>query len=416
MPVSRFFSRSSIYQSLATFGFVLLFPGFVLYHDLVARAMIPSVFGGFFSWVGLLLFVLLFVPSVLRITTGAWRGDKYALLITILFIYLGGVVGWHCVLMSSNSEVAAVNQAAQTLILWLSLLFVGVWLSINWPSFRSINWLAFFAALFLLLFYVFTTGSIMYYASSFSDADGVASYQGYARSALVLLLLLVAIAQSNKQTIALFLGGAFILFVLGARSELFAFLAVVPIYLTLAAFRSPRLMVLLIVMFLMLSAVVVFAFEFLTQSRQLQVLNLGEASSWIARQQLMQESWQTILANPLMGKFGGHVHPDGSEGSYAHNILSAWASYGLVGFILILLASIWATISSAFLVIRQSNQNSGVSFAFLLNAAVLLLLLVSKSIFWVLPGLAFGVYLAQRKNIRKTSAKQQTPYQMRYTT
>lgn len=413
MRVSWVFSKSDIYQSLVAIGFVMLFPGFVLYHDLVARAMIPSVFGGFFSPISLLVLVLLFAPSIYRIATSLWRGDKYALLMTALFLYLSIIVVWHLVFMSSTNEVA-VSQAAQTLMLWLSLLFVGVWLSINLNWFRYLNWIVFFIAITLLVFYVFSTGSIMYYAASFTDVDGVASYQGYARSALVSLLLLVAISQSDKQRLMFFLGGVFILFVLGSRSELFAFLAVIPVYLALASFRSPRLVILLIVMFLMLSPVVVFAFEFLTQSRQLQVLNLGGASSWIARQELMEKSWQIILTNPLMGEFGGHVGSDGSTGSYAHNILSAWVSYGLVGFVLILSASIWGTIGSAVMVINQSTKNPSVSFAFLLNAVVLLLLLVSKSIFWVLPGLAFGVYLAQRKNIRKTSAKQQKlPYQMR---
>lgn len=399
------FSKKKSYEFFSALGFILLILGFVIYHDLVGREILPRFLGGFFSWISSAVLFLLMIPSVFLLLSRSRTGDGFAQLIITLYFYIASLIIWHWVWASSVRESAAVYQAANLLMLWVALTFIGLWLPIQMNFIRRSMWLAFYMSASLLFWYVVTTNSVMYHAASFSGVDGVASYQGYARSALVGLLFLIAVSDFHWQRILVYVGGIFILFVLGARSELFSFIAVVPVYFTFSSARSPRMILVLAITFLLLSSAASAYWDWLIQSRQLQVLNLNEASSWLARQQLLIASWQVIAANPLTGDFGSHVRIDGSTGSYAHNILSGWSSYGLIGFFLISIASVWATIASAVLVFRHSTSDKDVAFSFLLNAAVLLLLLVAKSVFWPLPGLAWGFYLAvyKRRAFRRHS-------------
>jgi len=387
-------SRVKVYEAFANIGFVLLFPGFVLYHDLVARQVLPRILGGFFSWVSLILVAGLAVPSMNRLAIAAIRGDNFSRLLIALYCYLLLVIFWHWSFIFSEVQAATVYQAANSLLAWIALTSVGLWISLYNKWIRNVIWLSFLASTALLLLYVLTTGSVMYFAASFSGVEGIASYQGYARTALIGLLFLVAISKTGLQRISVYLGGFFILFLLGARSELLSFLVAVPIYFAIASRRSPRIIMIIIISAFALTAVVSSNWDWFILSRQSQVLNLHESTSWRARQDLLAEAWQIVLDSPVLGDFGGHVRFDESTGAYAHNILSGWVSYGFLGFILILSISIWATAGSGFLLFRESTSDNDISFAFLLNATTLLLLLVSKSIFWVVPGLAWGFYFA----------------------
>jgi hypothetical protein len=51
-------------------------------------------------------------------------------------------------------------------------------------------------------------------------------------------------------------------------------------------------------------------------------------------------------------------------------------------------------IGSAFRVLRGNGRDSLAGFSFMVNASVVVLLAVAKSIFWVVPGLGWGLYLA----------------------
>ena len=102
-----------------------------------------------------------------------------------------------------------------------------------------------------------------------------------------------------------------------------------------------------------------------------------------------------------MGKFGGHVLTEdtgkfekGHAGRYAHNALSAWVSYGVAGFLLYLALTLYGCLATARHVILKRVDEPLWTFAFMLNLVCLLLIIVSKPVFWPLPALGWGV-LAQ---------------------
>jgi hypothetical protein len=386
--------RRTITDAVVGVGFILLFPGFALYHDLVGRSLIPRFLGGFFSWVALGLLVVLLWPGLKRLLSKSLLSEPFARIVLSLLFYLGSVLLLNFATGETEGDQAAVYQAAKVLMLWIALILTGMMLPMRAAWLRKIMWMACTAAVIGLAIYVASTGQPMYYARSFAQIDGIATYQGYARSALVVLFFLAACARPGWQVLFVSLSGSFVLFVLGARSEFFAFLMILPIYQLLLCVRSTRLLVIFSLFVASLSIAIMSYWDWLIQSRQLQVLNLEGASSWIARMAALERALSMIAANPILGDFGAHVTETGSTGRYAHNIFSAWVSYGLFGFIIISVASFWAMIGSAFRVLRGNGRDSLAGFSFMVNASVVVLLAVAKSIFWVVPGLGWGLYLA----------------------
>ena len=136
-------------------------------------------------------------------------------------------------------------------------------------------------------------------------------------------------------------------------------------------------------------------------SRQLEVLDFSSSKSWAGRLALQQIALEQIARNPLVGKFGGHVltedtgkYAKGHTGRYAHNALSAWVSYGLVGFLMYISLTLIGFLVPAYHVVLKQQNTPLWTFAFMLNFVFLLLIIVSKPVFWPLPALGWGV-LAQ---------------------
>lgn len=144
---------------------------------------------------------------------------------------------------------------------------------------------------------------------------------------------------------------------------------------------------------LVISAVALINIEHVLQSRQLQVMDLASASSWQVRENLEARALEQIKDAPLLGVFGGQFLVGQSSGSYAHNVLSAWVSYGAVGFFLILVVS-FIPLAHALRRIILSGESAPIwTFSFMMSSVCCLLMLVSKSVFWPLPALAWGLYV-----------------------
>lgn len=289
----------------------------------------------------------------------------------------------------------AATQSFETIFLWLVLMSIAIYIPIDDAKLR-VTLLIFFGFSFLFLIqFVIETGSLMYFpALLFSSEEAVASYQGFARSALIVSFFLIATSVSLGGRAFLFFAGAFVLFVLGARSEFFAFLSSVIVFELLRSRLSINYLLFWVVFVVGFSFASTLFWGDFVDSRHGQVLDLASSSSWALRTEALNMSVQEISENAIFGSFGSHILPGGEAGLYAHNIFSAWQNYGLLGFLLVLILSTWATVGSI-AAIRRTNGRVAISnYSFLLNFCVLILLLISKSIFWVVPGLAWGLYVA----------------------
>ncbi|WP_111411796.1 hypothetical protein [Billgrantia lactosivorans] len=408
-------SGDALTTRVSAIGFFVLFPGFILYHTLVAMGMIPALLGGLFGVVSVLLFIayLALLPSQLQVLLTTTRGYALATLCFFVYVLLWATLNY--ALSGGSVMRAALTQTVETLVLWLVLFVLGYRVPLDSPRLARAFWIAFALIAGYLMFHVATTGQWMFFARRMLEAeveagDSVSTYQGYARSALVVLLFLIAVSERAMVRAVLIVLGAFVMFVLGARSELYAFLSLSALLLMLWAGMSVKYMFTLLMVVAALIAVVASQFEALAGSRQLQIFDLSGTSSWLARQNLGQRAVEQILANPLLGRFGGHIASAEVTGGYAHSMLSAWVNYGLPGFAMYLGLSLFAFVGAAYRLLFLGDRGAGWVFAFSVNFVCLLLMVLAKPVFWPLPALGWGAFanalVAARQGLGGEEARQ----------
>jgi O-antigen ligase len=403
-------SAKKIAAGVSGVGFFLLFPGFMFYHHLAAMEVIPQFAGGLFGNVAATLFLLfvLLLPFLVK------RIIFYSKIYPILVLcFLSFATVWtftnYMVLEGDYVETAAI-QSVETVVLWSALFFVGMALPIESVVLKKFFLISFFLILIFLLYFFINTGSLMFDARRYYSVEDIATYQGFARSALIILLFLIAVIPSAIFRTLLFLGGIFILFFLGARSELYSFLAIAAVLSVIFSSKNIKYSIAILSGFLVIFLVIQFTFEIIASSRQLQVLELSEEASWIGRQRVQEVALDQIAAHPILGVFGGHVAYFGRTGSYAHNVLSAWVNFGLVGFLSYLYLTIVALLVSTKKVILQRNYAPIWVFAFSINFISFLLIVVAKPVFWPIPALGWGLLIKAISSSKNVSNRSITKY------
>jgi hypothetical protein len=116
-----------------------------------------------------------------------------------------------------------------------------------------------------------------------------------------------------------------------------------------------------------------------------ELLDISRSTSWQTRMSLQSEAIEAILRNPLAGDFAYHVR-ELSAGAYAHNVLSAWAQFGVIGFVLYLAL----IVTFALIAIRHAfSSNPTWQAALGLNVAALVVCM-AEPVFSVVPALGWG--------------------------
>ena len=454
--------------NVAIISFFLLFPGFLFYHQFTAMGLIPSFAAGLFGYVslGALLVFLVLLP---------WNTDwlkkvirnRYVQLVLVFLCFTSVWTLAHYIILNEDYITKASLQSLQTVIFWSCLFLIGLLLPLESNSLRWSFLISFVAILCFLLYYHISTGSDMYNAHRlYGKTADVSTYQGFARSVLITLLLLITVFNSWGSRACFILGGVFILFLLISRSDFYAFLALSVVLCVISGIKQPKYLLLLLLLSLevfMLAEpdisprIGVFVESFsraevvqapstdspsspdeiaqppstdnLSSSdeiaqapipeqtdihvspdtaakparlrRQFEVLDFSSSKSWAGRLALQRIALGQIAENPLTGKFGGHVltedtgkYAKGHTGRYAHNALSAWVSYGIPGFLMYVSLTLIGFLVPAYHIILKQQDTQLWTFAFMINFVCLLLIIVSKPVYWPLPALGWGV-LAQ---------------------
>ena len=454
--------NKKISKTVAIFSFFLLFPGFLFYHQFLAMELIPRFAAGFFGYVslGALLAFLVLLPWdkdwLNKIT-----GSRYVLWVLVLLFYTTTWTIAHYLFLSGDYITKASVQSLETVIFWSCLFLIGLLLPLESKFLRWSFLICFVVILLFLLYFSVSTDANSYYARRiYGQTTAISSYQGFARSVLLTLLLLLAVFNSFRARACFVLGGVFVLFMLSSRSEFYSFLAVCGALCVISGFRQPKYFLLLLLIFLEVITLaapdirprVEVYLERLSQdnavetsavdkpnaadnmaqepvpenpvsadtaaraplsevpaatdkatppgrlNRQFEVLKISSSKSWERRLALQRKAVRQISENPLMGNFGGHVlkqdsgkYAKGHTGRYAHNALSAWVTYGLAGFILYFSLTLTGFLVPAQQVILKRQNAPPWMFAFMVNFVCLLLIIVSKSVYWPLPALGWGV-------------------------
>ena len=447
--------HGDIPATVASVSFFLLFPGFLFYHQFVAMGLIPPFAGGLFGYVslGALLTLLALTPWHTGWLKTAIR-QRYTQWTLAFLVYVSVWTLAHYLLFKGEHISIASAQSLETVILWSSLFLTGLLLPIKS---RPLCWslcISFVVILTYLLYFYASTGASMYNAwQIYGNTTDVSTYQGFGRSVLFTLLALLAILNSLRARAVFIIGGIFVLYMLISRSDFYAFLALSVTLCLIYGTKQPKYFLLLLVICL---EVLLLAAPDITPrigtflearapekaeptpdanklpddgaatipapangqtstlpaddtpkplpriSRQFEVLDFADSKSWAGRLTLQRKAMEQIAENPLMGKFGGHVLMEdtdrfekGHAGRYAHNALSAWVSYGLAGFLMYVSLTLFGVVVCARQVILNRQNDPLWMFAFMVNFVSLLLIIVSKSVFWPLPALGWGM-LAQK--------------------
>lgn len=387
-------------SKIAAISFFLLFPGFLIYHQLLAMELWQPFIRGLYGPVSLasLVAFLVLLPwnrDLLR----ACGKERYVLYVLVFLLYtLVWTVAHYLVQAGENMQLAT-PQSLQTIIFWACLFLTGLLLPLESKALKRMFFAVFLLALLFLLHFSISAGQLTFRANWFYGQWGgdVATHQGYSRSALVILLFLLAVFTGIKVRIGLILSGAFVLFMLASRADFSAFLVVCLALSVIFGIKKPVYFLVAPIFFLVLSGMFLVAaniddrMTMIRLTRQLEIFNLFEATSWANRMKLQEIALEQIAANPLTGQFGGHVTDAGHTGKYAHNVLSAWVSYGFFGFFVylgLIVVAFW--VSARRFVLKRHDAPVWI-FAFLLNFLCLLLVMGARSVYWPLPALGWGL-------------------------
>jgi hypothetical protein len=384
----------TVARRAATLGFLLLFPGFLLYHYAIANGWIPAFLGGLFGAVSLvvaLIAVALF-PFTAHRQLGAARLPGAFIALVIGYFAAWAVVNY--LFIAEPYAAPALRETAAAIGTWIATMFVGLYFTFD--SRRTRRTVVVFALLIVLaLLHAmirFKSPLGPYLTFSGADPDStVSTYQAVGRSIVVTAIFLAAVVGHTRYRIVVLAIAAFFLVLLGSRTDAFTLLALMTVVVLGTVMRVSRPAS-------SLSALLAGAlFVHLTmplflQTRNAEILDLSSSSSWQARQELQTAAVRVIRDNPVLGTFGYHFR-DGGAGYYAHNVLSAWTNFGFLGFVLYLSLLVYFVSVSLWNLLKADRADALWFAAFHLNLAALVQALFAQPVFALLPALGWGVAL-----------------------
>lgn len=373
-------------RAVAGAGFVILYPIFFFYHYLVGMQLIGPILAGLYGPASLTLSAIFLIPLALLLR----RTTFFAAAFYTLIVYCSVWIVYFGFISRDLFVIDEINEQHMSLIVsWIALFSIGLFVPVESTRF---GWITFgmFALMTAAVLFNFDTDYMMFRVLA-ADEDTVASYQGFSRSYFFVSLLLLASARTRPLIIGLWLVSAVCLFAIGARSEFAAFI-IVTVCAVLVRQRGSPFRTTALVGAITFAGVYVLGFtDRFSGSRQLNLLDLAADNSWNAREAMMNFALWQINESPILGIYGGHYLYDMMNvGSEAHNFLSAWVSFGLLGVLLYLgltLAALWIAGTRFF----ANPGDIRTRFALLVAASVAILSLTSKSVFWGEAALAWGI-------------------------
>lgn len=371
--------------------FWILFAGYFFYHFLVARGLIFPVLGGLFGPV--------LAASLPFTLWGAYLASRRlpavfsnGIAITVILLFSWSIF-WLAVHFADDPANSAHPQLALAITFWLGILALSFNIPVFSPLFEKVL-LASLGVMGLLALAFIDASTLM--TETVLDKEA-SSYQGLARG-LMIVGTFVLCAQRNiffRIGVALFTLAA--LFVVGARSELYGFIAGYGAVEAIINRRSLFAQFLLAGLAIVTVWLILQNLDFLAASRQLQIFDLSQSSSWVARQYMFENAQKQVLESPLFGIYGGHWIL--GEGDYAHNALSAWVSLGFPGFFFYVFACLLSVAISLNGLVRDTTSRLA-KLALLINVSNLLLIAVAKPMFWEMPALGWGLAILVVQELR----------------
>lgn len=395
--------------------FLLIFGGFFLYHSLAAFEVIavPLPLGGWWSLANLLTVIVL--GSVFLFSREFSKAQHLPFI--ALFLWVAGVVVWHRYQGNEWQRLDFVfGENAKLLIGWAAFYCVGLYLRLT----RA------FSALVAGLVVTFSLAvPFLIQTDPFSPLDDVrrrfmgevASYQFFANALAFMAIAALAGARSSATQALILLTASTGIFLLGSRSETVGMAVVAGLWLSASWLQSHafpwRLAAGAVAILLVaIGAGLVLNAEAL--NRYMDVFDLTKSQSWQLRSGFHFDGIVDIRTSRFWGEYAGQMkgHPITtiSEqtlafGEYIHNGLSLWRQHGIVPFLLFVSLCTAALVKGTWTVFVTGDSKPETRLLLYVAAYTMLLMLFSKSVYWPMPALAWGIFIsammAERDTVRE---------------
>lgn len=378
----------------AELTFFLLFPGFFAYQTLLGLGLIRAYLGGYFAIVSLLMLPVLLLSYLRRLQAQAFRIHRVDAAFLAYLAYFAAVVA--CNAASADLGIIGYHMLA---IMYLLILFI-LFKSLDFQGRRfQLTQLAGLVAMSAVVFSFSVDGSFYLAALGVArDPDSVATYQGFSRSYLVPLAVMLASTRRAPLRWALYALGVPTLYINTARSEFGALLFLIPLIEFHASRQRMAMLGVLLLLFMLIKFNLDTILAAVPSNRTLELLDLSHSSSVSARHHLTREALRTIALNPILGSYASYA-----GGNYAHNVLSAWVDLGLFGFVgllMLLLFPLGQMAIHGYLLGGRASRDERFVLAWSLLGMTVLLLAMSHYFSDMLIGAALGAYARYRSGRR----------------
>jgi hypothetical protein len=374
----------------AELAFFLLFPGFFAYQTLLGLGVIRAFLGGYFAAVSLLMFPLLLLSYLRRLRARAFQLHAVDAAMLGFLAYFTAVIACN----AASANPATIGYHLLGMIYILSLFIIFKTLDFQSRRFQLTHWIG-LAAMSAVVF-TFSVDGAFYLAvlGAARDPDSVATYQGFSRSYLMPLAVVLACTRQRGLRWALYALGLPTLYINTARSEFGALLFLIPLIEFHAARHRMAMVAVFVLLFLLLKVNLDAILAAVPDNRTLELLDLSHSSSVSARHHLTGQALRTIDLHPILGDYASYA-----PGNYAHNILSAWVDLGLFGFLGLLALLIYPLCQMAvhgYLLGGRASRDQRFMLAWSLLGVTLLLLCMSHYFVDMMIGAALGAYARYR--------------------
>jgi hypothetical protein len=390
-PAARklFLDIRSVCHGVATVSFLALFPGYLVYHYLLATEMIPPVFGGLIGNAAILIAAYCIFLSFYLLRSGAWGGLDVSRLFVLAWCYYAvwGAMGALTV-AGETYGFFAIREVLAMLVYWLAMFFIGTFFRLDGFAWRLAFGVMAISILVCLVAAVFTYGSLLGPLMAFSppaDSEVESStYQGAGRSIVITSVVAAAYVSGQWRQLGILALAVIALLSLGSRTYFVAGAAVLMFWVVVAAVRHKQHVALGI--FVAFAGSLAYSIrELFLETRAAELLDLTGSASWQERLGVQGEAVRAITSNPLLGDFAYHIR-DMGPGGYAHNALSAWPEYGLIGFLLYLLL----IASFAITALRHAFSKDPLWQAAVGLNVVNLLVVLAEPVYSLVPAIGWG--------------------------
>jgi hypothetical protein len=391
--------------STAYVFFLAAFPGYFFYHVIKSTTLIPYI--GWFSVV-LALYVAIWLMqmgvSILKKSrisvTPLVSVPFWFLAVSMLFIISANLVANDLSHVTTSASISTLM-----VVVWMIALFqIGRNIELE-PSGNFACQMGLITLVFAICAFKFfdpLSGSMVMPLLDEDNRQG-ANYQGMARSVICTAIVLFPFINRQWYRICLMTVTSATLYKIGSRTELALYLLTFPIFFIV---HHPRLTPLIAALSVLAgsTAVLLSGIDIIPAIENY----LNSDASLNERSILLEQGLSGIQQSPLLGDFLGQVRDFGDVGYYIHNALSMWQQFGVFGFsIYIYLIMISLLISYLLLVKRRVNPYTEALIG--LSVISLIGVITTKSIFWPVPALAWG--LAARALTNQTNFAQNNALQ-----